>query len=205
VFFALIPKNPESIVRAPNNKAFPQTSEDTRENVMSMSIRLRPATLSDLALLRHWDKQPHVIAAGGDWDGDDFDWETELPRRHDWRELLIAERDGRPVGFIQIIDPQREETHYWGNVEPNLRAINIWIGEAADLGRGYGTEMMRLALERCFADPAVTTVLIDPLTANTRAHRFYERCGFVCVERRMFGKDDCLVYRLERNAWRSTG
>jgi aminoglycoside 6'-N-acetyltransferase len=162
-------------------------------------MRLRPATSSDLALLTHWDRQPHVIAASGD-DGP-FEWETELPRSPDWRELLIAESDGRPIGFIQIIDPAREETRYWGDVEPNLRAIDIWIGEAADLGRGHGTRMMRHALERCFADPAVKAVLIDPLASNTRARRFYERLGFRCVERRTFGDDDCFVLRLERSDW----
>lgn len=46
--------------------------------------------------------------------------------------------------------------------DPNddLRAIDIWIGGAADLGKGYGTEMMRQAIARCFADPAVTAFLI---------------------------------------------
>ena len=73
-------------------------------------MRLRPAAEGDLALLRHWDEQPHVRAAGVD----DWGWERELRRNPDWRELLIAEVDGRPIGFIQIIDPAREESHYWG-------------------------------------------------------------------------------------------
>ncbi len=157
---------------------------------------LRPATLSDLDRLRHWDSQPHVAAAGGSDDA--FDWEAELPRRVAWRELLIAEIGGRPIGIIQIIDPAEEETRYWGEIEAGLRAIDIWIGEEADLGRGYGTEMMRLALARCFADDKVTAVLVDPLARNTRTHRFYERLGFRRVERRRFGADDCFVYRLER-------
>lgn len=162
-------------------------------------MRLRRATLEDLPVLCHWDTQPHVIAATGD--DDTFDWEDELPREVDWREFLIGEVDGRPVGFIQIIDAAREETHYWGDAEPNLRAIDIWIGDAGDLGRGYGTAMMRLAIERCFAEPAVTAILIDPLARNTRAHRFYERLGFRPLERRTFGTDDCLVYRLTRAEW----
>ena len=57
---------------------------------------------------------------------------------------------------------------------------------------------MSLAMDRCFADPAVTAVIIDPLASNTRAHRFYERLGFRFVERRAFGDDDCFVYRLLR-------
>jgi aminoglycoside 6'-N-acetyltransferase len=167
---------------------------------MSNSIRLRRATLQDLPLLRYWDDQPHVIAATGDDEG--FEWETELARNPDWGELLIAESESRPIGFIQIIDPANEETHYWGDIEQDLRAIDIWIGEAADLGRGYGTRMMQLALNRCFAEARVKAVLVDPLASNTRAHRFYERLGFRPLERRMFGDDDCVVYRLDRAAWK---
>ncbi len=158
-------------------------------------IQLRPADIADLALLRHWDEQPHVLESDPN---DDWEWETELLRTPDWREQLIAELDGRPIGFVQIIDPAREESHYWGDVPDNLRAIDIWIGEAEDTGKGYGSEMMRLALRRCFADPAVEAVLIDPLASNTAAHRFYERLGFRFVERRQFGEDDTFVYRLER-------
>lgn len=161
-------------------------------------IDLRPATCADLDLLRHWDEQPHVVESDPN---DDWHWEVELNRTPDWREQLIAEIDASAIGFIQIIDPAREDSHYWGDVPANLRAIDIWIGEETDLGKGYGTKMMQLALTRCFADSAVTAVLIDPLANNTRAHRFYERCGFQFVELRRFGDDDCFVYRLNRADW----
>ncbi len=163
------------------------------------SIKLRPATINDLPVLQYWDEQPHVLASDPN---DDWGWATELEKNPVWREQLIAELENRPLGFIQIIDPLLEETHYWGeSVEPNLRAIDIWIGEAADLGKGYGTMMMNLALEKCFAPPEVTAVIIDPLATNTDAHRFYERLGFKFVEERSFGEDDCFVYRLEREDW----
>jgi len=163
-------------------------------------MKLRKATLADLPLLRHWDSMAHVIAATGA--DDPYDWASELPRDVPWREFLMAEIEDVPIGIVQIIDPANEESHYWGEIERNLRAIDIWIGEEADLGRGYGTQMMTLALNRCFADPAVKAVLIDPLASNVRAHRFYERFGFAMVERRTFGLDDCLVYRLARDDWR---
>lgn len=158
-------------------------------------IHLRPATIDDLDLLRQWDEEPHVVESDPN---DDWGWEVELARDPDWREQLIAEIDGRSIGFIQIIDPALEDSHYWGEIEPNLRAIDIWIGAEADLGQGYGTQMMKLAISRCFADPLVTAILIDPLASNTRAHRFYERLGFRFVEPRRFGEDDCFVYRLNR-------
>lgn len=141
-------------------------------------VSLRAATLADAPLLRRWDEQPHVIQSDPN---DEWNWELELARNPppDWREFLIAEIAGRPIGFLQLIDAAREETHYWGDAPANIWAIDIWIGEASDLGRGYGTQMMRLALARCFAPPAVTAVWIDPLVSNVRAHRFYERFGFV--------------------------
>jgi aminoglycoside 6'-N-acetyltransferase len=166
---------------------------------MDVAMNLRPANPADLELLRRWDEQAHVLASDPN---DDWAWEVELGRSPDWREQLIAEVDGRPVGFVQIIDPEREESHYWGDVSPDLRAIDIWIGNEAHLGKGYGTRMMELALARCFAKPSVSAVLIDPLASNTGAHRFYERLGFRFLERRRFGDDECFVYRLDRTGYR---
>jgi aminoglycoside 6'-N-acetyltransferase len=158
-------------------------------------IKLRPATIADLPILRRWDEQPHVVASDPN---DDWQWETELLRTPDWREQLIAELDGRAIGYVEIIDPARDDEHYWGDVEENLRAIDIWIGDEKDLGKGYGTEIMRQAIARCFADPSVKAILVDPLADNTRAHRFYEKLGFKEIASRRFGDDDCVVYRLDR-------
>ncbi|MCF0040411.1 GNAT family N-acetyltransferase [Dyadobacter fanqingshengii] len=163
-------------------------------------IHLRDATPADLALLNHWDEQPHNIIADPN---DDWEWETELAKRPEWRQQLIAELDGRPIGFLQIIDPAQEETHYWGDVADNLMAIDIWIGEEKDLGKGYGTVMMNQALKRCFADSNVEAVIIDPLESNSRARKFYERIGFEFVENRQFSDDHCAVYRLSREVWAS--
>lgn len=169
------------------------------ENVGSpQRLTLRTATPGDLQVLRHWDQQSHVIQSDPN---DEWEWEVELQRSPEWREQLMAEIENQPIGFIQIIDPGLEESHYWGQVPAGLRAIDIWIGEEAYLGQGYGTQMMRLALTHCFADPTVEAVLVDPLASNTRVHRFYERLGFRWVERRFFGRDDCVVYRLSRADW----
>ena len=130
-------------------------------------FNLRPATPADVALFRRWDQHPHIVAAKGE---EDWGWENELTKTPDWREQLIAEVDGRPIGFLQVIEPAREESRYWNNVSEGLRAIDIWIGEETDLGKGYGTKMMQLAFAQCFTDPTVSAVLVDPLASATRAH-----------------------------------
>lgn len=170
-------------------------------------MRLRLATLADVPTLQRWDRDPDVIAATNDFSEaetafEGIDWAEEIAAASDVSAHFIAEMDGRPIGAMQIIDPHAEPTHYWGDCAKHLRAIDIWIGSAADRNRGYGTEMMRLAIARCFAAPDVTAIVIDPLASNTDAHRFYKRLGFEFIERRFFGDDDCFVYRLERRKWR---
>ncbi len=159
---------------------------------------LRTATLDDLEILKYWDRQAHVIESDPN---DEWSWETELARNPAWREQLMAEIEGNPIGFVQIIDAEEEESHYWGEIEAGFRALDIWIGEERNLGKGYGTDMMKLAIGRCFEQENVKAILIDPLTSNVKAHRFYERLGFKFLREQQFGEDHCLVYWLEREEW----
>lgn len=165
----------------------------------SPSVTLRKVRPADAALLETWDRDAAVIASNPN-DVGESDWPTEIAADPGWRRFWIAEADGRPVGVLIDIDPAREESRYWGDCGSGLRAFDIWIGEPEMRGRGVGAEMMRQALAAAFADAAVRAVIIDPLAANARAIRFYERIGFRAVERRWFGADDCLVMRLDRPA-----
>ncbi|MDP3736487.1 MAG: GNAT family N-acetyltransferase [Hyphomonadaceae bacterium] len=175
-------------------------------------VTLRPATLADVPTFDRWDREPHVISATSD-DPDaekafeDAYWPDEIAMQDEYYQYFIAELTlsgggSRPVGAMQIIDPHKEKTHYWGEIERDLRAVDIWIGDEADLGGGYGEQMMRLAFRLCFAEPTVTAIVIDPLNSNARAHKFYQRLGFKPTHRQTFGDDDCLVHKLTRADWR---
>jgi aminoglycoside 6'-N-acetyltransferase len=163
--------------------------------LMNSKIRFRKATIEDKAILEYWDTKPHVIACdpNGSWN-----WEEDLVNNSPFVNQFIVMVADEPIGYLMIIDPANEPTHYWGNVEQNLRAIDIWIGEEENLGKGFGTEMMNLALEKCFADASVNAVLIDPLTSNKKAIRFYERLGFRYVFTKFFDNDECYIMRLGR-------
>ncbi|MEQ7155179.1 GNAT family N-acetyltransferase [Brevundimonas aurifodinae] len=170
------------------------------------TLTLRPATVADADTLATWDREPHVIACSSD-DADaevafgGIEWAEELTVSAYDSHYVIAEVEGEPVGVMQICDPHTEPTHYWGEIEPNLRAIDIWIGPAHWLNRGVGTAMMSQMIDRCFAEPAVEAIVIDPLNSNVAAHRFYQRLGFRPEGRRMFDDDDCLIHRLTRSGW----
>jgi aminoglycoside 6'-N-acetyltransferase len=153
----------------------------------------------DVALLVQWDRDPDVAAALGGAGAEWYDWPTELARDVAWRELLIAEEDGRPIGFVQLADAHEEESHYWGEVDPGTWTVDIWIGSPDDRGRGLGADIMRRAIDRNFETHGATAILIDPRVTNQRAIAFYERLGFRAVGERTFDEDDiCLVMRLDR-------
>jgi aminoglycoside 6'-N-acetyltransferase len=155
--------------------------------------------VDDVALLRAWDADADVAAALGRNGADWYDWPIELARNVRWRELLIAEEDGRPIGFIQLTDAAEEESHYWGDVAPGTWALDIWIGSPDDRGRGLGTGAMQAALRRIFDDHRADAVVIDPRVDNPRAIAFYERLGFERVGVRDFDGDRCLVMRLRHS------
>lgn len=171
------------------------------------SICLRPATIEDIPQLSAWDTDDDVIASTTDdpdaelaFEG--LEWQEELAGQTEHYRYYVAELDGRPLGAMLVIDPHLEHTHYWGDIEPDLRALDIWIGAPEDRGQGHGTTMMTLAINMCFSDSRVKAIVIDPLASNTRAHAFYRRLGFEEEGRRMFNDhSDCLVFRLTRVAW----
>lgn len=154
--------------------------------------------VDDVGLLVRWDADPDVAAALGGRGEDWYDWPAELARDVAWRELLIAEEDGRPIGFVQLADAVTEESHYWGDVDSGTWALDIWIGSPDDRGRGLGSAVMRAALDRIFLHHDAETVLIDPQVGNRRAIEFYRRLGFEALGERDFDGDRCLVMRLTR-------
>lgn len=161
-------------------------------------LQIRHADKHDIAILKKWDKQEHVRASGGQ---DDYiDWHQALSKPVIWASYLIAMVNNKPVGFLAVIDPALEETHYWGKISSNLAAVDIWIGEKDYLNKGWGRLMMSLTLDQLFAQN-VSAVLVDPLFTNQRACIFYEKLGFKKKERRVFGNDDCLVYQITRSVW----
>jgi len=158
-------------------------------------VILRDANINDLSILKYWDKQPHIKAA---IPGNNWQWELELSKKPSWREQLIVELESKPIGFIQIIDPSQEESHYWGEIGSQYRAIDIWIGDKNFLGKGYGQQMMKLAINRCFQQKNVTSILVDPLCKNHQARKFYEKIGFKFVNDRIFINNLCAVYEYQR-------
>jgi RimJ/RimL family protein N-acetyltransferase len=66
-------------------------------------------------------------------------------------------------------------------VDPTDRRASLAVGivDPRALGKGYGTEAIRLVLGYAFRDLSLHRVSARVLAYNARAIRSYEKCGFV--------------------------
>ena len=102
------------------------------------------------------------------------------------------------MGVAVVLDAAADPAGYWGEVSLGTCAIDIWIADAAQLRKGYGTVMMENAIDRCFHVHSAHTILIDPLAENEGAISFYPHLGFDVIGPRTFGADECLFLELRR-------
>jgi RimJ/RimL family protein N-acetyltransferase len=144
-------------------------------------LAFRPLQTADLPLLHGWLARPHwtqwwgpaptlaeVQAEYGAWISD--------PRQV---QPHIALLDGKPFAYIQSYVAMGSGGGWWeGETDPGVRGIDQSIADAAQLGRGLGTAMVKAFAARLFADPRVTRIQTDPDPRNARAIRCYEKAGF---------------------------
>ena len=97
--------------------------------------------------------------------------------------LLIAERDGRAVGYACVVigDPYQG----WGSGE-RVGEVETLAVLDDDRGGGVGTLLMD-AVERELAALGIAEMRLDVLVANDPARRFYERRGLRPATLTMFG------------------
>lgn len=144
-------------------------------------ITFRPLSLDDLPTLHEWLSRPHVA----EWWGVPgtvaevvADYQPSLEPDATTRGF-IAWAGGQPIGYIQSYVAAGSEDGWWPEVtDPGVRGIDQFLADAATLGQGVGTAMVRAFVIQLFLDPTVTLIQADPSPRNERAVRCYEKAGF---------------------------
>jgi ribosomal protein S18 acetylase RimI-like enzyme len=95
---------------------------------------------------------------------------------------LVAEEDGRPVGYALARFGDRPTTVY---------VTDLWV-DAASRGRGLGRELLQEVAGRASARGS-THVLLDADARNTEAFSFYLRLGFQEVAKILSVRVDALM------------
>jgi RimJ/RimL family protein N-acetyltransferase len=144
------------------------------------SFRFQLLREQDLAMLAGWLARPHVrhwwhTPAGVDELRLDYLLEPDPPSVR----AFIALQHERPIGFLQCYQVMGCADWWPEETDPGAWGTDQFLADAADLGQGLGSAMVRAFVDAVlFADPQVTVVQTDPDPGNTRAIRAYLRAGF---------------------------
>jgi aminoglycoside 6'-N-acetyltransferase len=144
-------------------------------------IDFRAVTKKDLPMLKRWIATPHWQAWWGDPEREAAEIGASLD--DDAVEPMIAEKAGKPVAYVQTYDPHLEDDHPYQDQPFGSIGIDLSIGEAADLNKGLGTQILK-ALAGVLFDEGVPRLIIDPHPENAAAIRCYEKAGFVAFDTR---------------------
>lgn len=83
--------------------------------------------------------------------------------------LAIETKDGKFLGTCGVHHMDRKN---------KVAQVGIGIGNKEYLGKGYGTEAMKLLLEFLFEEYNVNKVKLGVFAFNERAIKSYQKCGF---------------------------
>jgi GNAT superfamily N-acetyltransferase len=118
------------------------------------------------------DDVPAVRSAPDRWQRRQLqyrDWLTDRAGR-----LFIAERDGRPVGYVMLTIGDGPATWEVGDVVAEIETMSVLPAERSS---GVGKALIDAALAAAEAAGA-TAMAVGVVHSNADAIRFYERAGF---------------------------
>ncbi len=168
-------------------------------------VRLRCPERGDLPTLVRWINDPEVtefLQFEPPMSLEDEEvWYQEMLNSKD-RVFMIDTKEGTPIGNIGLTGFD------WKNRRTD---IGIMIGEKEAWSRGYGTDAIIVLLRYLFGELNLNRVSLFTDSANVRALRCYEKCGFqtegVMREYR-FKRGryiDCVLLSILRRDWERSG
>lgn len=92
----------------------------------------------------------------------------------DGHTLLVAERDGEPIGYAVVVLGHGAATWDLGDVTAEVETLSVLESER---GNGVGSALLAAAVDAA-AEAGVRTVLVGVAHSNADAIRFYAREGF---------------------------
>jgi RimJ/RimL family protein N-acetyltransferase len=179
-----------------------------RDDDQRARLDIRPMSATDLPLMRAWLDAPHMRRWWGDAETE-IGYVRDMIEGRDTTRPFIFSLDGEPVGYIQYWFIGHHQNATWladypwlGELPSDAVGVDLSIGPAEMLGRGYGSMVLQTFVRR-LVDQGHGTIIIDPDPANARAVRAYEKAGFRVIPRLLGRTSDSLIMQYEPSEHRS--
>lgn len=150
---------------------------------MNKSVEFEPLRESHFNLLHKWLNKPHVQAYYSlrAWTLEEVE-EKFLPYVYSERSIkgYIVASSNQPLGYIQSYPLKKypfKDQDLPAIIVEKAAGIDLFIGEEAKLGEGFGYEIINSFLEK-FIWPDYQYCLADPDIRNVASLRLFKKCGF---------------------------
>ena len=142
-------------------------------------VTLRSKTMSDARADYRWQSDPDLAELDAarplhlSFTAYLLDYSIEL-RSPGFRRfpLAIDTLDGAHIGNCTLYDIDEKQ---------QAAQLGILIGETDYWGKGYGTDAVRTMAHFAFTTTTLTRLYLKTLDWNLRAHKSFEKCGFVAT------------------------
>lgn len=145
------------------------------KTIRGEKIFLRPICSDDTDNILRWRNSDHIrnnfIYQKPVTREDHERWlETRVATGEVIQFIIITEEGKHPIGSVYLRDVDRKEQR---------AEYGIFIGETEALGKGYGTEALRLMLRFAFEELHLKLLTLRVLARNVTARGVYEKAGFL--------------------------
>lgn len=156
--------------------------------------KFRAVTPKDLPLLERWIALPHWQVWWGDPELEIANISSHMGS--DEVEPMMVELDDKPIAYVQSYDPHLENNHPYRDQPFGTIGIDISIGNASDLNKGHGSNILIALSELLFEEGAVRLIL-DPHPDNKVAIACYMKAGFAAFDTRTSEYGPALMMALD--------
>ena len=146
-------------------------------------LRLVPLVVArDVYLVHEWVTHPRSVYWGMQDAGvDDVAAayaEICVSEHHD---AFLGLADGLPQFLVERYDPRHSELGDLPEIDEGDVGMHVLVAPTDDPQHGFTRDVMRSVMRFCFADPAVSRVVVEPDTRNEAIAALNEAAGFVVL------------------------
>ncbi|MCR5146805.1 MAG: GNAT family N-acetyltransferase [Clostridia bacterium] len=143
------------------------------KKILGDRIYLSPRNSQDYEIFAEWLNDPQVA---------DYIGRSGMLMTNEGEKEFL-EQNNNPEATFAIIDLETDKMVGTVSIESinhlnRCGTLGIFIGDKDYRDKGYGTEAIKLILEYGFKYLNLKNINLDLVSANARAYRCYQKCGF---------------------------
>lgn len=171
-----------------------------RSMIIGSKVKLRDKRLSDARNDYRWQTNPELARR----DAMPL-LTTSFPKYLlDYTDVLRQPIPNRNAFAIETFDGKHIGNCVYYNINEtrNEAELGVMIGERDYWGQGYGTDAVAALVNHIFLETNIRRIHLKTLDWNQRAHKCFQKCGFISCGHLNRGGYKFVLMELHRQQWK---